>query len=138
LSISEDNRYIFKESAEGLDCYEIINGLATKIWTNPSVTYKLIPGQPDKIIVKNLTSVDIRSVSSNQVIISIPAAKHNLEDLYSPQKLLLLYDYSNQNLEFYNYETGLKLKTIHGQNTDYYYSDNTLFSSLGFKIPITW
>lgn len=138
LSISEDNRYIFKESAEGLDCYEIINGLATKIWTTPSVIYKLIPGQPDKIIVKNLTSVDIRSVSSNQVIISIPAAKHYLEDVYSPQKLLLLYDYYDSNLEFYNYETGEKLKTIHGQNANYYYSENTLFSSYGFKIPISW
>jgi hypothetical protein len=140
LSLSEDDRYIFDFDAyhETLDCYEIINGILTKIWTLPAIEYKLIPGQPDKIIVKNSTSADIRNVSSNQVIISIPAAKHFLEDVYSPQKLLLLYDYSSDNLEFYNYETGVKLKTIHGRGANYYYSENTLFSSYGFKIPISW
>ena len=140
LSISEDDKYIFDYNkwAEVLDCYEIINGLVTKIWTIPAIDYKVIPGQPDKIIVKNSTSVDIRSVSSNLVIISIPAAKHILNDVYSPQKLLLLYDYYNSNLEFYNYETGVKLKTIHGGNANYYYSENTLFSSYGFEIPISW
>jgi len=139
-SISEDNKYLFilDKFDEILDCYEIINGLATKIWTLPATEYKLIPGQPDKIIVKNSTSADVRNVSSNQVIISIPAAKHTLKDVYSPHKLLLLYDYYDSNLEFYNYETGVKLKTIHGQNANYYYSDNTLFSSSGFKIPISW
>lgn len=139
-SISDDNKYLFlfNKYDEILDCYEIINGLATKIWTLPATEYKLIPGQPDKIIVKNSTSADARSLSSNQVIISIPAAKHFLEDVYSPQKLLLLYDYSSDNLEFYNYETGAKLKTIHGRSANYYYSENTLFSSYGFKIPISW
>lgn len=140
LSLSEDDKYIFDFDAyhETLDCYEIINGILTKIWTLPAIEYKLIPGQPDKIKVKNSTSADVRSVSSNQVIISIPAAKHFLEDVYSPQKLLLLYDYSSDNLEFYNYETGVKLKTIHGRSANYYYSENTLFSSYGFKIPISW
>lgn len=140
LTISEDDKHIFNFDAyhEVLDCYEIINGQVTKIWTLPAIEYKLIPGQPDKIIVKNSVSAEIRSISSNQVINSIPAAKHFLEDVYSPQKLLLLYDYSNGNLEFYNYETCEKLKTIHGRTAKYYYSENTLFSSQGYKIPISW
>lgn len=139
-SISEDNKYLFlfDKYHEILDCYNISNGQATKIWTLPAIEFKLIPGQPDKIIVKNSTSANIRDVSSNQVVISIPAAKHVLEDVYSPQMLLLLYDYANDNLEFYNYETGVKLKTIHGSTAEYYYSENTLFSSQGYKIPISW
>lgn len=140
LSISENDKYIFDFDSWGetLDCYEISNGLVTKIWTIPATDFRFIPGQPEKIIVKNSTSVEVRSVSSNKVLVSIPAAKHFLNDVYSPEKLLLLYDYYNNNLEFYDYETGQKLKSIQGENAKYYYSENTLFSSQGYKIPIIW
>ncbi len=140
LSISENDKYIFDFDKYGyvLDCYEISNGLISKIWTIPAKQYMLIPGEPEKIIVSNSTSVEIRSVGNNQVLLSLPAGTHFLNDVYSPQKLFLIYDYVNDNLEFYNYETGEKLKSIYGESANYCYSGNTLFSSLGYKIPINW
>ena len=140
LTISEDNGYIFdfNKWGEVLDCYKITNGIAEKIWTIQATDFKLIPGQPNKIIVKKSTSVEIRSVSNNQIIGSIPAENHYLKDVYSPQNLLLLFNNNSYSLEFYNYETSEKLKTIRGNNAVYCYSNNTLFTPFGYKIPISW
>ena len=137
-TISEDDNYLFLPAAVGgqLNCYSNSNGQQSLKWTDNASDFRLIPGDPDHIILINYPNgLEVRSVSSNQVSLTIHTPDYTLRDVDAETKLVRL-DFTD-GYDFYNYETGQKVKTIKASwNHPADFKNGVLYSGGGYMLPI--
>lgn len=134
--ISEDNKYIFEQSAYNLKCYRIDSHALTLIWENPIRDFKLIPGSPGKVLLWNNNILETRDVASGQLISSFATNCYSFLDI-DPASKLLMFIGNSYNLEFYNYETGLKVKSLLALEGKFAFKNGILYSGEGYYLPLT-
>jgi hypothetical protein len=133
--ISEDNKYLFVKDSYTIKCFSLEGGQLSFKWETPKGYSASIPGNPDKIIVTSGKILKVIDVATNQLIISFSTETDYFLDVDSFSKLVM-YAGTDFTLDFYNYETGQKVKSIRSALYGNFIHNGIIYSSEGNSLPI--
>jgi len=147
--ITNDSKYMLKYDNNGTSCYKILNNTTEFFWSNPANEVLIIPDDEDNIIGLNndTRTLSMLSIQTNQNLWSL-----NFENGFlilqsiDPETNILIAKYyrmasgfsNHDELWFIDYSSGQIKKKLKMEEGTYYFFDNMLYMSNGYKMEINF
>jgi len=139
--ITEDAKYVLgvNRFESSLNCYILEGNQMRKIWQNHIDRFILIPGEPDKVLILNNKTCEIRNVTTNQVLKSFSVDSFWISGIDPDSKTVMFHSSVLYNRAIvYNYQTGQLIMDFEVSTSSFGYSyyRGAIYSPNGYVLPL--